>query len=86
MVKRLLIGTILSILVFFSVSFAQVLGSFLTHTNYNLRVGLPVTYYHQYIIDGDVQFGWDIGYLLLDCFIFWVATILIYLLATKKRS
>ncbi|MCI5055159.1 MAG: hypothetical protein MRY83_03570 [Flavobacteriales bacterium] len=44
----------------------------------NFKVGFPFTFYYQFLIDCEVQHGSDGPYLLLDMFITWLGTLLIY--------
>lgn len=88
-----LIGTLLSILVFFSISFI----SFLTQISplhyykngeaYGIKVGFPFTYYEEFLMKGNTypNAGWAIDHLLIDCLLTWLVVVCIYVF-TKTRS
>ena len=87
-------GTLLSILVFLSVSFT----TFLTQINplhyykssetYKLDIGFPFIYYGQFWLSSSSipNSGWTINNLLYDCFITWVVVIGIYFLIQRKKN
>jgi hypothetical protein len=90
MVKKIIIGTILSILVFFSISFSTILLQINSPLNriekfYELRIGFPLEYYHEFMLDCPIpNSGWNVQNLLIDCGIIWVMTIGIILIKTRK--
>ncbi len=91
MKKLFLKGTLLSILIFFSVSFLTVLfqiNSPLHRVNdkYDLSIGFPFRYYHEFMVDYSTpNSGWNIGNLILDCFLTWGVTILILIIQRIRR-
>lgn len=78
--KHILIGTILSILVFFSISFLTVLtqiNPFHYYKNeeiYQLNIGFPLIYYHQFWLSGSKipNSGWTVNYLFYDSILTWI--------------
>jgi len=84
---KLLIGTLLSMLVFFTVSFFSVIYS-IKHdfVAYNFHLGFPFEYYYGFWLKDGFQFGGNFKNLLLDCLICWVIVAGIYLFARRKRS
>lgn len=78
MIKSLIKGTFLSVLVFFSVSFLSILFQINSPINrikdyYELEIGFPFMYYHEFFVDCPIpNSGWFLGNLLLDCLITWV--------------
>lgn len=87
-------GTILSILVFFSVSFI----SFLTQVNplhyykssetYKLDIGFPFTFYRQFWLSGSriPNSGWTLDNLFYDCFITWIVVAGCYMLIQRRKN
>lgn len=71
-------GTILSILVFFSISFLTVLFQINSPLNrikdyYELKIGYPLTYYHEFMVDCPIpNSGWSLNHLFWDCLIVWI--------------
>jgi len=90
MFKKLIIGTLLSILIFFSISFITVLfqiNSPLHHmdVSYELRIGFPFEYYHEFMVDCPLpNWGWNVNNLLLDCGLIWGITMLIIMVINRK--
>ncbi|OJJ17004.1 hypothetical protein BKI52_30265 [marine bacterium AO1-C] len=87
---NILKGTILSVLVFFSVSFLFVLYRISPITSgdtYHLEIGFPFIYYKQFQLQGNpfLNSSWHVTYLLIDCLITWVIVCGLYLLAKKKN-
>ncbi len=68
-------GTLLSMLVFFTISFFSVIYS-IHHPEFNgqLRIGFPFEYYHQFWLNGNKypNGGGNFLNLILDCTICWV--------------
>lgn len=91
-IKIILKGTLLSILVFFSISLISIILQlspfhyFLDMENYQLTIGYPSTYYYQFWVNGNSfpNFRWFIKYLIADCFLTWVFVIVIYFKAKRK--
>ena len=76
-VIRLLKGTLLSVLVFFSISFLYVIYRISPITigdTYDLSIGFPFKYYQQFQVTGNpyLNSSWSVNNLLLDCLITWV--------------
>ena len=84
-------GTLLSMLVFFSISFMYVLYRITPVTigdTYSMQIGFPFKYYEQFQVSGSdfLNSGWMINNLILDCVITWVAVCGIYLLIKVKSG
>lgn len=92
MIKTIIKGTILSALIFFSISFVTVLfqiNSPLNRINeiYELRIGFPFEYYHEFLVDCPVpNSGWNIKSLILNIGITWIITIGTILIAKKTKT
>lgn len=83
-------GTLLSILVFFSVSFLYVIYriSPITMGNtYSLEIGFPLKYYYQFQVGGNpfLNSGWNINNLFLDCLITWILVCGLYVIIKRKK-
>jgi hypothetical protein len=91
MIRKLTIGTILSILIFFSTSFLTVLFQINSplhrQTNDHVDIGFPLTYYSQFMVDYPiVNSGWEGKNLIIDIIITWTLTTGIYLFLTRKTK
>jgi len=90
-VKELIKGTILSMLIFFSTSFLTVLFQINSplnriNENYELEIGFPFKYYHEFWVDYPIpNSGWNINNLMLNCGITWIVTIGIMTLLKKRK-
>ena len=76
-VIRLQKGTLLSVLVFFFISFLYVIYRISPITiddTYYIPIGFPFKYYQQFQITGNpyLNSSWSVNNLLLDCLITWV--------------
>ncbi len=90
MVRRLIIGTLLSILVFFAVSFlsvlAQIAGPLNGHTpRVRLDVGWPYTFYQEFWINGSdsMNCGWHVKNLALGSALTWVVVTGAYIILKR---
>lgn len=90
-IKQVFIGTLLSILVFFSISFLTVL--FQIHSPINrelsndLKIGFPYTYYHEFIVDCPYpNSGWMVNNLSLDCIFTWLIVTIVYVGLQKIKK
>lgn len=84
-------GTVLSILVFFSISFLFVLhriSPFTMGDTYSLEVGSPFRYYEQFQLRGIpvVNSGWNIKNLFWDCLITWIVVCIPYVIIKIKKA
>jgi hypothetical protein len=91
MIRKLTTGTILSTLVFLSVSFLTVLlqinSPLHRQTNSEFNIGFPLTYYSQFMADDSIpNAGWNGNSLLLDILITWTITTGTYILITNKTK
>lgn len=90
MIRKLIYGTVLSILIFFSVSFLTVLSQLNTPLsrvgkNYKLSIGFPFEYYDQFLVNYTcLHTSWNIKNLILNCAITWGLTILALMISRKK--
>ena len=88
--KKIVIGTLLSILIFFSVSFITVLSQLNSPLNQpldsSMSIGFPFNYYHQFMVSPPTfNSSWNPTNLLLDCFITWLLVVGIYIFFTKNK-
>lgn len=90
MVRRLVIGTLLSILVFFAVSFLSILGQIAGPLNghtprVRLDVGWPFTYYQEFWVNGSdsMNCGWDMKNLVLGSALTWVVVTGAYVMLAR---
>jgi hypothetical protein len=91
MIKRIVTGTVLSALIFLSISFVTVLlqinSPLHRQTNDNLDIGFPIPYYSQFMVDAPIpNSGWEGKNLVFDIFITWTVVTGIYLFLTKKAT
>lgn len=93
MVKKISKGTLLSILIFFSISFITILmqiGPFhyygLNET-YKLDIGFPFKYYGQFWVSksNTPNSGWHLKNLFLDCLLTWILVVGLYVWIKKKK-
>lgn len=94
LIRVIFTGTLLSILVFLSVSFI----TFLTQINplhnykssetYKLDIGFPFIYYRQFWLSGSTipNSGWTITNLIYDCLITWVVVTGIYFFIQRTNN
>ena len=89
---QILKGTIISTLVFFSISFLPFLykiSPFSRGEDLNkLELGFPLRYYYHFQVRGNdfLNSGWDINNLLLDCLIYWVVVCGYYILIKRNTT
>jgi hypothetical protein len=88
---KILKGTFISILVFFSISFFSVLlqlnSPINRQSNSNLDIGFPFIYYSQFIVDNPIpNSGWKLKFLLIDCLITWLVITGSYLILKKNKK
>jgi hypothetical protein len=95
MMKRdLIYGTLLSILLFCTVSFITVLMCINSPLNriseiYELKIGFPFIYYSEVMVEcPNPNSTWRIDYLFLDCSIVWilVQAIIIFFRKPDKKT
>ncbi|MCO4293922.1 hypothetical protein NF867_13740 [Solitalea sp. MAHUQ-68] len=88
MIKRVILGTVLSILIFFSVSFVDFLTQLPPIKAYraDLRIGKPFNYFYEFYPRGGFNHGWNIANLILDSLITWIIVTGFYILLTPKNK
>lgn len=88
-------ATVLSVLVFFSISFVTVLTHILpfhyyrSNESYKLEIGFPFTFYEQFWLNGSnlPNSGWTLNNLFYDCLLTWlVVTGLYYGIQRRKMD
>ncbi len=90
MTKEILKGTLLSMLIFFSTSFLTVLFQINSplnrmKENYELKIGFPFEYYHEFWVDSPIpNSGWNLNNLILNYGITWIITIGVMLIIKKN--
>ena len=88
MVKKILISTIYSILIFFSISFLTLIFDlFLFTKDYcgKFQLGFPFEYYYQFPVDGNLNHGSSVENLFIHCFITWTVVTGIYLFIKRGK-
>jgi len=88
---NILKGTVLSILIFLSISFLFVLYRISPITigeTYSLEIGFPFTYYEQFQLKGNtfINSSWNLNHLFWDCIITWVIVCGSYVLIKIKKA
>ena len=92
--RTIFFGTLLSILVFLSVSFITVLTQinplhyYKSSETYKLDIGFPFIYYGQFWLSGSSipNSGWTINNLFFDCLITWAVVTGIYFLTQRAKN
>ena len=87
-------GTLLSVLVFFSISFltflwrVNPLGLYENPPKYKLNIGFPFTYYYEFWLrcSDAPNAGWELKQLFLDILLTWVIVAGLYVLIQKRRN
>ena len=75
--KKLIISTGISILLFVLIA---VLSYFLSlEYRVNFEIGLPWTFYYQFMVDCEVHHGTSFKYLIMDAFVIWAFTAILWL-------
>lgn len=93
-IKTILTGTLLSILVFFAISFLTILIEinpihlYKNGEPYRLDIGFPFKYYEQFWLRGSEipNSGWLLNNLIYDCLLTWIVITGIYILILKIKN
>lgn len=81
-ISKLCAATIISIILFVLLT---VLSYFLNlEYRVNFKIGLPWTFYYQFLIDCEVQHGTDIKSFIKDAGLTWIFTTVVYLAIKRK--
>jgi hypothetical protein len=88
--KTILNGTILSILIFFSVLFITVLLQINSPLNRQvdstLNIGFPFIYYNQFLVDPPIpNSGWNGKNLIVDFLFVWLIVVSLYAIVLEKK-
>jgi hypothetical protein len=51
----------------------------------NFKLGLPWTFYYQFLVDCEVQHGTDIKNFIKDAGLTWIITTTVWLIAKRKK-
>lgn len=91
MPTKLITRTLLSILIFFSISFITVLfhinSPFHRMHNNGLKIGFPFEYYQQFMVDCPIpNSSWNLNNLIMDCGITWGMTMLFIMFMNNKNK
>lgn len=88
MFKKVLVVTIISILIFFSVSFIDFLSQIppLKEERFDLRIGVPFNYYYELYPWGGFNHGWNLINLVYDCIIIWSIVMLFSSMKIFKKT
>jgi hypothetical protein len=85
--RFVLVGSILSALVFFSASFLTILSQISSPPHvtgrFELSIGFPYTYYREFIQDGMLYHGWIAGNLIKDCGLTWLVVTGIFVVVKR---
>lgn len=89
--KRILYTTLVSIALFFSISFVTVLLQLNSPINrqldYTLEIGFPFIYYNQFFIEPPIpNSGWNVNNLILDYSLVWLVVFAIYSWIFKNKK
>lgn len=90
-VEKITIGTLYSIISFCVISYISVMVSLFQTIGTNQRpvcnIGFPLKYYYQFWLSGNdgPNCGWRVGNFLLDYFLVWIVTVLLYLTFKEKK-
>mgnify|MGYP007108082580 CR=1 FL=1 len=89
--KRILYEIILSILIFFSISFITILFQLNSPLNRQidstLNIGFPFVYYNQFLIDPPIpNSGWNVKNLVLDFILVWLIVVGAYTIIFKRQK
>lgn len=90
MIKKLAEGTLLSILVFLSISFISVLVQINSPLQRDVligrEIGFPLTYYYEFMVDCSIpNSGWNLKNLILDSVLTWLVVIGSYLFFKREK-
>ena len=94
MIKKIVIGTVLSMLVFFSISFWTILfhinplHHYDKNDSFKMEIGYPFVYHEQFLLNGDriPNSGWKLDNLILDSLLTWIIVVGLYLIINKKNK
>jgi len=94
LIRNLISGTLLSILIFFSVSFVSVLAQINPIHNYKngepyrFDIGFPFRFYQQFWLRGNniPNSGWFTDNLFYDCVLTWLVIVGLYILTQRIRN
>ena len=82
-IRKVLIATGISIVLFVMLT---VFSYFLTlEYRVNFEIGLPWTFYRQFLIDCEVQHGSIPINLIKDAILTWIVTTILWLILTRKK-
>jgi len=93
--RIILTGTLLSILVFFSISFLSILPQinpihkYEEGEAYRLKIGWPFRFYEQFFISGSESIpnsGWHKPNLFYNCLLTWIMVTGLYCIASVRKK
>ncbi len=83
LIKKVLVATGISIILFVLLT---VLSYFLNlEYRANFKIGLPWTFYYQFLVDCEVQHGTNPMNFIKDAFVTWTLTTILWLILTRKK-
>ena len=90
MIKKIVLATVLSILMFLSISYITVLiqinSPIHRYEYFEHKIGFPFIYYHEFMVDCPIPNSeWNIIKLMLDCGITWIIVTGLYLIIKRKK-
>ncbi len=90
-ISSIFLGTLYSILLFFSTSFVGLINGAMKFTDYQYKIGFPIDYYEQFWVSGNYfpNHGTSVKNLLFSCCLFWTISLIfifLYRLYQQKKS
>jgi hypothetical protein len=88
MKKIIINATLLSILIFLSISFIDFLLQIppFSENRFGLTIGFPLTYYREFFPQNNFNYAWNLFALIFDYIITWVLTVLSFHVFTRKKK
>ncbi|WP_103068693.1 hypothetical protein [Aquimarina sediminis] len=85
--KKIISVTVVSILIFLSISFLTVLNFVFTSGFPELKIGFPLQYYNRFFTAPDeLRFSWNIWNLIIDFLVIWGITAVVYYLSKRIKK
>ncbi len=87
MFKKVLKVTVISILLFFSVSFLDFLSQIppFKEERSDLKLGMPFTFFHELYLRDGFNHSWNLLNLINDCAIVWFGVMISYVIRSSSK-
>ncbi|KKP52844.1 MAG: hypothetical protein UR43_C0010G0035 [candidate division TM6 bacterium GW2011_GWF2_33_332] len=83
LIRKVLVATGISIILFVLLT---ILSYFLNlEYRVNFKIGLPWTFYYQFLVDGEVQHGTNPMNFIKDAFVTWSFSTILWLILKRKK-